>query len=131
MYILQVKKVFSFRQEVISCLKVLARLYPDEVMEAVVLSRLQWNAGNEYHNIVVYTITLLLRKTDGYTLSECKRNEEIVRELQIPQITEFLKEYVRNWKESIDRIPKEILKYQPKRKRSSGRCLKLWKDFIL
>lgn len=52
MCILQVKKVFSFRQEVIACLKVLAKLYPDEVMEAAVLSRLQWNTGNEYHNII-------------------------------------------------------------------------------
>jgi hypothetical protein len=47
------KKVFSFRQEVIACLKVLARLYPDEVMEGAVLSRLQWNTGNECHNIII------------------------------------------------------------------------------
>jgi hypothetical protein len=53
MYILQIKKVFSFRQKVIACLKVLARLYPDEVMEAAVLSRLQWNTGNEYHNVII------------------------------------------------------------------------------
>jgi hypothetical protein len=46
------KKVFSFRNEVIACLKVMARLYPDEVMEAAVLPRLQWNAGNEHYNIV-------------------------------------------------------------------------------
>lgn len=53
MCILQVKNVFSFRQEVIACLKVLAKFYPDEVMEAAVLSRLQWNTGNEYHNIII------------------------------------------------------------------------------
>lgn len=41
------------RQKVIACLKVLARLYPDEVMEAAVLSRLQWNTdqgSEDEHN---------------------------------------------------------------------------------
>jgi hypothetical protein len=60
------KKVFSFRQEVIACLKVMARLYPDEVMEAVVMSRLQWNTGTEY-----YTMTLL-RATEGYAFQTVK-----------------------------------------------------------
>jgi hypothetical protein len=51
--ILKVKTVFSFRQEVIACLKELAKLYPDEVMEAVVLSKLQLHQGNDYRNIIV------------------------------------------------------------------------------
>jgi hypothetical protein len=51
--ILQVKSVFSFRQEVIACLKELAKLYLDEVMEAVVLSKLQLHQGNDYHNVIV------------------------------------------------------------------------------
>jgi hypothetical protein len=50
-------------------------------------------------------------------------------ELQISQITEFIYQYRKNWKEyfdkmSSDRIPKMILKYQPKGKRNIGRLLK-------
>ena len=44
---------FCFRQEVTACLKELARLFPDEVMETVVLSKLQWTKGNDCHNFTV------------------------------------------------------------------------------
>jgi hypothetical protein len=42
----------------------------------------------------------------------------------------------KNWKEHVDRmssdrIPKMILKYQPKGKRNLGRPLKRWKDSVL
>jgi hypothetical protein len=41
----------------------------------------------------------------------------------------------KNWKENVDRmssdrIPKMILKYQPKGKRNLGRPLKRWKDSV-
>jgi hypothetical protein len=75
-----------------------------------------------------------LRRTAGYTGWDHKRNEET--ELQMSQITEFICQYRKNWKElvdrtSCDRIPKMILKYQPKGKRNLGRPLKRWKDLIL
>lgn len=38
----------------------------------------------------------------GYTIVDFKRNEEIKRELQIPQITDFT-EYRWNWKETLSR----------------------------
>jgi hypothetical protein len=52
------------------------------------------------------------------------------------QITEFIYQYRKNWKEHVDsmssdRIPKMILKYQPKGKRNPGRPLKRWKDSVL
>jgi hypothetical protein len=64
----------------------------------------------------------------GYTLSDSKRNE-VIRELQIPQITEFIEQYRRKWKEHVnrmssDRIPKRILKYQLK---GEG---KLWRQWV-
>jgi hypothetical protein len=57
-------------------------------------------------------------------------------ELQISQKTEFIYQYRKNWKERVDRkssdrIPKMILKYQPKGKRNLGRPLKRWKDSVL
>jgi hypothetical protein len=64
----------------------------------------------------------------GHTLSDSKRNE-VMRELQIPQITEFTEQYRRNWKEHVERmssdgILKRILKYQLKGKEKLGRLLK-------
>jgi ABC-type antimicrobial peptide transport system ATPase subunit len=49
---------------------------------------------------------------------------------------EILTAMKKNWKElvdrmSFDRIPKMILKYQPKEKRNLGRPLKRWKDSVL
>jgi hypothetical protein len=77
-----------------------------------------------------------LRRTAGYTGLDHKRNEHILTELQISQRTEFIYQYRRNWKEHVDRmssdrIPKMILKYQPKGKRNLGRPLNRWKNSVL
>jgi hypothetical protein len=69
-----------------------------------------------------------LRRTAGYSRWDHKRNEDILTELQISQITEFICQYRKNWKEHVDRMnsdrtAKMILKYQPKGKR--------WKDSVL
>jgi hypothetical protein len=77
-----------------------------------------------------------LRRTARYTHWDHKRNEDILTELQISQVTEFIYQYRKNWKEHVDRmssdrIPKLILKYQPKGKRNLGRPLKRWKDSVL
>jgi hypothetical protein len=77
-----------------------------------------------------------LRRTAGYTRWDHKTNEDILTELQISQITEFICQYRKNWKEHVDRIssdriPKMILKYQPQGKRNLGRPLKRWKDSVL
>jgi hypothetical protein len=77
-----------------------------------------------------------LSRTAGYTRWDHKRNEDILTELQMSQIREFIYQYTKNWKEyvdrmSSDRIPKMILKYQPKGKRNLGRPLKRWKDSVL
>jgi hypothetical protein len=52
------------------------------------------------------------------------------------QVTEFMYQYRKNWKEHVDRmssdrIPEMILKYQPKGKRNLGSPLKRWKDSVL
>jgi hypothetical protein len=77
-----------------------------------------------------------LRRTAGHTRWDHKRNEDILTELQVSQITEFIYQYRKNWKEHVDRIssdriPKMILKYQPKGKRNLCRPLKRWKDSVL
>jgi hypothetical protein len=75
-------------------------------------------------------------RTAGYTRWAHKSNENILTELQISQIKEFIYQYRTNWKEHVDkmssdRIPKMILKYQPKGKINVGRPLKTWKDSVL
>jgi hypothetical protein len=77
-----------------------------------------------------------LRRTAGYSRWDHKRSEGILTELQISQITEYIYQYMKNWKEHVDRmscdkIPKMILKYQPKGKRNLGTPLKRWKDSVL
>jgi hypothetical protein len=77
-----------------------------------------------------------LRRTAGYTCWDHKRNEDILTELQLSQITEFTCQYRKNWKKHVntmssDRIPKMILKYQPKGKINLGRPLKRCKDSVL
>jgi hypothetical protein len=47
-----------------------------------------------------------LKRTAGYTRWDHKINEDILTELQISQITEFIYQYRKNWKEHADRIPK-------------------------
>jgi hypothetical protein len=64
-----------------------------------------------------------LRRPTGYTPWDHKRNEDILTELQMSQITEFTYQYRKNCKEHVDRmssdrIPKMILKYQPNGKRN-------------
>jgi hypothetical protein len=66
-----------------------------------------------------------------YTLSDCKRNKDIVTELRIPQIViEFINQNIRNCTKCVDRMSFEriykenILNYQAKLKRSFTRPLK-------
>jgi hypothetical protein len=49
-----------------------------------------------------------LRRTAGYTRWDHKRNKDILTELQMSQITEFIYQYRKNWKEHVDRIPKRF-----------------------
>jgi hypothetical protein len=95
-----------------------------------------WTIRRTDEKRLILAEMLFLRRTAGYTRWDLKRNEDILTELQISQITEFICQYKKNWKEHVDRmssdrIPKMILKYQPKGKRNLGKPLKRWKDSVL
>jgi hypothetical protein len=45
-----------------------------------------------------------LRRTAAYTRWDHRRNEVILTELQMSQITEFIYHYRKNWKEHVDRM---------------------------
>jgi hypothetical protein len=51
-------------------------------------------------------------RTAGYTGWDHKRNEDILKELQMSQITEFVYQNRKNWKEHVDRITSDRI---PKR----------------
>jgi hypothetical protein len=80
-----------------------------------------------------------LTRTAGYTGWDHKRNEDILTENRITNLTDnriHMSVQRKNWKEHVDwmssdRIQKIILRYQPKGKINLGRPLKRWKDSVL
>jgi hypothetical protein len=102
--------------------KTLARLVLSYGSEA-------WTVRRTDERRLISAEMCFLRSTAGYTCWDHKRNEDILTELQISEITEFIYQYRKNWKEHVDRMssdrmPKMILKYRPKGKRNLGRPLK-------
>jgi hypothetical protein len=47
-----------------------------------------------------------LKRTAGYTGWDHKRNDDILTELQMSQVSEYIHQYWKNWKEHVDRITK-------------------------
>jgi hypothetical protein len=79
-----------------------------------------WRVRRDYRRLISAEMHIK-RRAVGHTLSDGKKNEEILGELQILKTIEFIELYRTNWKECINRmscdmIPKMFLKYQPKGK---------------
>jgi hypothetical protein len=75
-----------------------------------------------------------LRRTAGYTGWDHKRNEDILTELQISQITQFICQYRKNWKEHVDRmssdrIPKNDYKIRTKREKKFRKTFEKMEGF--
>jgi hypothetical protein len=59
-----------------------------------------------------------MRTAAGYTLLDRKKPEDILQELKVVPIMDFVQEYRKSWKESIvrmnnNRLPKKMFKYVP------------------
>jgi hypothetical protein len=70
-----------------------------------------------------------MRKTAGLTLWDHKRNERILKNLNVEPILKFIQNYRANWKDHTERmdssrILNNLLNYRPHRKRSLGRPLR-------
>jgi hypothetical protein len=70
-----------------------------------------------------------LRRTAGYIKLDKKRNTEILTELKIDSVLEHIDKYSNNWNQHVQRmdqsrIPRQIMTYRPKGKRSLGTPLK-------
>jgi 1,2-phenylacetyl-CoA epoxidase PaaB subunit len=67
-----------------------------------------------------------IRKTAGFTLWDHKRNEEILKNLKVEQVSKFIQNYQAKWKYHIERvdsnrIPNNLSNYRPHGERSLGR----------
>ncbi|KAJ4446030.1 hypothetical protein ANN_12716 [Periplaneta americana] len=76
-----------------------------------------------------------VRRTAGYTRMDHIKNFDIMKEMQIEPITEYLQKYRQNWRSHViriprPRIPRQILNYHPVGKRSLGRPFKRWQETV-
>jgi hypothetical protein len=74
-----------------------------------------------------------MRQTAGYTKWNLKKNEEVLKELKVEPILDYICIYQNNWREHVNRmsrtrIPKAIMYYQPKGKRSLRHSMKRWHE---
>jgi hypothetical protein len=76
-----------------------------------------------------------LRRTAGYKKLDKKRNAEILWELKINSVLEHIDQCRSNWKQYVQRmdrsrIPRQMMTYRPKGKRSFGKPLKRWRETV-
>ncbi|PSN42611.1 hypothetical protein C0J52_25202 [Blattella germanica] len=74
-----------------------------------------------------------MRMTAGCSLLEHLRNADILEELKINPIVEYVQHYRRNWKSHVQRMnnnraPKQILAYNPRGCRILRRPMKRWRE---
>jgi hypothetical protein len=72
-----------------------------------------------------------MHRTAGYTKWDLKRRKEVLKELKVEPILEYICRYQNNLRVnriSRTRIPKAIMYYQPRGKRSLGHPMKRWHE---
>jgi hypothetical protein len=74
-----------------------------------------------------------IRRTAGDTKWDLKTNEEVLKELKVEPILDYICSYQNNWREHVNRmsrtrIPEAIMYYQPRGKRSLGRPMNRWHE---
>jgi hypothetical protein len=74
-------------------------------------------------------------RTAGYTRWGLKRNEEVLKELEVEPILDYICGYQNNWREHVNRmsrtrISKAIMYYQPRGKRSLACPKKRWHEIL-
>jgi hypothetical protein len=62
-----------------------------------------------------------MRRTAGYTWTDYKTNRQITKELKITPILDKLMEYMRNWIQHVNRMPRNRLPGVMKRYFPTGR----------
>ena len=83
--------------------------------------------------IIIIIIIIIMRHTAGYTKWDHKRNEDILHELHIEPVLDYIHQYQSNWIQHVyrmprTRFPRTILNYRPPGKISLGRPMKRWTE---
>jgi hypothetical protein len=76
-----------------------------------------------------------MRRTAGYTLLDRKKSEDILQELKVDPIMDFVQEYRKSWKGHVirmnnNRLPKKMFKYVPCGQRIVGRPTQRWTETV-
>ncbi|KAJ4428629.1 hypothetical protein ANN_24674 [Periplaneta americana] len=76
-----------------------------------------------------------MRRTAGCSLLEHRKNVDILQELKMDPIVNFVQQYRLQWKKHVERMdrsrwPKQILTYVPRGKRKLGRPRKRWHETV-
>lgn len=76
-----------------------------------------------------------MRRTAGCSLLEHRKNVDILQELKMDPIVNFVQQYRLQWKQHVERMdrtrwPKQILTYVPRGKRKLGRPRKRWHETV-
>ncbi|KAJ4450125.1 hypothetical protein ANN_01532 [Periplaneta americana] len=92
-----------------------------------------WTVKNKDVSRITASQMRFMRATAGYTRWDHKKNEDLMQELQIEPIMQFISKYQLQWKGHLERmnrcrIPKALLHYHPYGKRSLGRPKKRWTE---
>jgi hypothetical protein len=95
-----------------------------------------WTARKSDESRITAYEMKFMGRTAGYTKWDLKRNEEVLKEFKVEPILYYICRYQSNWREHVSwlsrtRIPKAIMYYQPRGKRSLGRPVKRWHEILL
>jgi len=75
-----------------------------------------------------------MRGTTGYTGLDYEKNLDVMKELNIQPIMEFIDNYRHNWKTHVLRVPHsfpfKIIRFQPEERGSLGRPFTRWHEAI-
>ncbi|KAJ4425680.1 hypothetical protein ANN_27876 [Periplaneta americana] len=76
-----------------------------------------------------------MRRTAGCSLLEHRKNVDILQELKMDPVVNFVQQYRHQWKKHAERMdrtrwPKQILTYVPRGKRKLGRPRKRWHETV-
>jgi hypothetical protein len=87
----------------------------------------------KHTRIYIYCEMKFMCRTAGCTKWDLKRNEEVLKEVKVEPILDYICIYQNNWREHVNRmsrtrIPKAIMYYQPTGKRSLGCPVKRWHE---
>jgi hypothetical protein len=88
-----------------------------------------WTIRNGDSNRHMACKMKFIRRMARYMKWDHKRNEDILIELKIESMIDYIKHYQESWRSHVNRMnagrfPKAILRYRPKGKRSIGHTIK-------